>query len=315
MNDWSEQFYQDYGYCYSNSDPDRMEAFLLQEIKHLEQTGGAVWQLAFVNNKLGIFYRETGQYRRALETFEHTRKLGEGCLNQETYAIILNNMAETFRIMQEYRQSEELFLEAAKLYEQEDPIDVSAYASVLNNLSLVYQSTRQLDKAIRCLENAFLLIESLPHYSQKLIVTCNNLTALYHAIGDDQRALRYANRAIYAYEKLSEDERCRYTTVLNSLAGFLYSKGDYEQALELYKKSAKNIRRFWGDTEEYGITCQNMRWVYEKLGDRASAVNCLRKAVRVYQQIFGTDHIRTRTAIDELTRMTTAYHHWRKDSL
>ena len=303
MYDWSGRFYRDLDRRYTYGDSSWVESFLLQEESHLKDIEGERWQLALVYNELGGLYRGTGQYEKSLEAFEKAKRLGEGRLEPGEYATILNNMAGTLRQMREYSRAEELFLEAIKLYQQEDMTGTQAYASVLNNLSLVYQSTRQLDKAVTYLKQALTIIESLPECRQELAVTYNNLTALCHAAGDDHQALCYANRALQEYEKLPEQDRSHYAAVLNSLAGFLYGEGDYVRALELYQKSAKYTRRFFGENEEYGITCQNMRWGYEKLGDREGAAASLRRAEKVYRRLFGPDHIRTRTVEDDLARM------------
>lgn len=303
MNDWSGAFYRDLDLRYANGDQTRVEEFLIREEEHLRNIVGENWKLALVYNELGSLYRGSGYYQKSLEAFQKARELGRDCMEPGEYATILNNMAGTLRLMGEYGQAEGLFLEAIRWYEESGLADTAAYASVLNNLSLVYQATRQLDKAIHYLERALTLIEAMPERRQELAVTYNNLTALYHAAGDDKQALRCANRALTEYEKLPEDERSHYAAVLNSLAGFLYGKGDYTRALELYRKSARYTRRFFGENEEYGITCQNMRWVYEKLGDRKGAAACLRRADRVYRKLFGPDHIRTRTVEDDLARM------------
>lgn len=211
------------------------------------------------------------------------------------------------RQMRQYSQAEEMFLEAIRLYEEAGLQDTAEYASVLGNLSLVYQDTRQVDKAIHYLEQAVAILETLPENRLDMAVRYNNLMALYHAAGDEDQALRCANCALSAYERLPIEERIHHVAVLNSIAGFLYGAGEYERSLALYRKSSRCILEHYGENEEYGFTCQSMRWAYEKLGDYKGAADCLHKAVEVYRKVLGPNHIRTVTVEDDLARMEAAH--------
>lgn len=111
------------------------------------------------------------------------------------------------------------------------------------------------------------------------------------------------NRALQEYEKCPEEQRVHYAAVLNSLAGFLCGQGDLRRALALYRQSAQYTRRFFGENEEYGITCQNMRWVYERLGDREGAVAVLERAEAVYTRLFGAKSDRARAVAEDLRRL------------
>ena len=278
-----------------------MEAFLLECVENTENHR----ELIAVYNELGGLYRGTSRFTQSLNAFQKAKKLcaeelGE---NDAEYATILNNMAGTYRLTKDYNQAIEAFQKAADIYRQTGNESVYAYASVLNNLSLVYREVNQIDRAIAYLEQALALIETMPEYRQEAAITYNNLTELYCAVGDRNKAMLCLNRALQEYEKCPEEERAHYAAVLNSLAGFLYAEGDYHRALALYHQSAKYTKRFFGENMEYGITCQNMRWAYEQLGDREGAVAALTRAERVYEKLLGAEHERTRSVSDELTRM------------
>ena len=75
------------------------------------------------------------------------------------------------------------------------------------------------------------------------------------------------------------------------------------RALALYRQSARYTRRFFGENEEYGITCQNIRWVYERLGDRKNAVAALKRAEAVYIRLFGAESDRARAVAEDLRRL------------
>ena len=172
-----------------------------------------------------------------------------------------------------------LFQQALALFRQAGQDRGYPYTNMLNNLSLTYREAGLLSPAITTLEQMLHLLETLPEHRNELAVTCSNLTSLHYAPG------------------------------LNSLAGFLYACGDYVQALVLYRRSAKYIRRFYGETLDYAVTYQNMRWVYEKMGQQENAALALRKAANVYAKLFGHENERTRMVMDDLARLQSSRSH------
>lgn len=280
------------------------EQFLLDCAEKARQAEPGGHTLITILNELGSLYRGTGRYEQSLASFQRATELagqafGEDC---EEYATILNNMAGTYRLMKDYNRAIGLFSQAMEIYRRAGAENSYAYASVLNNLSLACRETRQFDLAISYLEQALSLIEAFPGNAQELAVTYNNLTALYSAVGKREKAMLCLNRALLEYEKCPEEQRVHYAAVLNSLAGFLFSQGEYQRAVMLYRKSAGYTLKFFGKNEEYGITYQNMRWAYEKLGDHSGVISALAAAKEVFEQVLGPNHERTRAVADDLRR-------------
>lgn len=305
MQNRLNDFYAALDDCYAQGDRAQTERFLLDAVAQAEQDGGT--DIA-AYNELGSFYRGAGRYAQSLEAFQQAetltaRTLGKDCVQ---YATVLNNMAGTYRLTGAYDKAVALFRQAIDIYCRNQEQQSYAYASVLNNLSLAYRESGQLDRAIGCLEQALALIEQMPGYAQEIAVTYNNLTALYHAVGDETRAMQSLNRALHAFDQCADEENVHYAAGLNSLAGYLCTAGECEQALMLYRRSLKYTKRFFGENVEFGITCQNMCWVYEKMGRHEQAVEQLTRAKEIYERLLGPDHSRTCAAADELARLRKA---------
>lgn len=299
-----DQFYGQLDEYYAQGDLSRVEGFLTCCAE--EEDGSDI--LIAVCNELGCLYRSTSRYMQSLAAFEKARALAAGTVgtNRCEYATILNNMAGTYRLMGDYEAAIKLFLQAMEIYQRAGIRNGYAYAGILNNLSMAYREAGRLRQAIAYLEQTLAIMEGIPDRSQERAITYNNLTELYHAAGDREAAMRCLNRALQEFEKCAGTENVHYAAGLNSLAGFLFADGDYEQALALYRKSAHYTRRFFGENVEYGITCQNMRWVYEKLGRLAEAADALETAARTYTKLLGPDHERTRSVAEELRRLREA---------
>ena len=309
MQNRLQEFYQGLDLQYAQGDLGEVEKFLITSAIRAQKSGqsGMEEQIA-VYNELGSFYRGAGRYALSLDAFERARTLAAGAVgeNCSQYATILNNMAGTYRLMKDYDHAIPRFLEAIRIYREEGRQKSYAYASVLNNLALAYQEPRQSDKAIAYLEQALVLIEKMPGHRHEVAVTYNNLTSLYYAAGNPKLAMLCLNRALLEFEKCSDEENVHYAAGLNSLAGFLYAEGECERALRLYRKSAEYTKRFFGENVEFAITCQNMCWVYKKMGKWDKAIAVLGKAEKVYQKLLDPEHERTRAVADDLQRLHEA---------
>lgn len=309
MRNSLETFYSKLDECYLQGDLTAVERYLLEcEKQAKRETHGRRDMLIAVYNELGSFYRGVGLYAQSVSAFEKARALATTDLGENSgqYATILNNMAGTYRLTGDHVKAISLFHEAVEVYRNAGQEDSYAYASVLNNLALAYRENGQYEQAVHCLQQALERIESMPGHLHEIAVTYNNLTALYSAMGDKKQAMLYLQRALQAFEKCSDDENVHYAAGLNSLAGFLFAEGDYERALALYRKSMRYTMRFFGENVEYGITCQNMSHVYEKMGKKAEAAAALEQAEKLYERLLGPDHERTRSAGDELQRLRRA---------
>lgn len=305
MRNGIEDFYDALDWRYTQGDRAEVERFLLECRDEAEGDRADAETLIAICNELGGFYRGEGRYAQSLAAFAQAHNaaaeaLGENCVQ---YATILNNMAGTHRLMSRYEEAIALFRQALAIYEKQGQTESCAYASLLNNLSLAYRETRQLAPAIDCLERACALIERYPHCAQELAVTYNNLTALHEAAGDKNRAMQYLNCALQQFEKCADEENVHYAAGLNSLAGFLYAAGEYERAIQLYRRSGRYSKRFFGENMEYAVTCRNMCWAYQQLGRWKDADAALETARAVYERLLGPDHERTRAAADDLRRL------------
>ncbi|MDO4287487.1 MAG: tetratricopeptide repeat protein [Eubacteriales bacterium] len=310
MKETLEKFYQALDLQYSQGDLDQIERFLLESAAQMnEDAAERVGEQIAVYNELGSFYRGISRYENSISAFRLAEELAEKEMGEKStqYATVLNNMAGTYRLMGKYEEAIGLFQKSVQIYRLNGEQQTYAYASVLNNMALVYRETKQLKTAIEYLEEALSIIETMPQCQQEVAVTYNNLTALYHAAGDTEKAKKCVELAIREFEKCADVENVHYAAGLNSFAGFLYADGAYEEALALYQKSAEYTKRFFGENIEYGVTCQNMYWVYEKTGQWKEAIAALQQAKQTFQRLLGEKHERTRAVADDLKRLKEVY--------
>lgn len=299
-------FYEELDRYYKANNLDGAEYFLLAHAER-ELTGdsGLRSELIAAYNELGALYRSTSRFKRSLAAFEKARVLAEAELgsNSSQYATILNNMAGTCRRMRRYEQAVEVFEQAQEIYRKAGLEGTYEYASVLNNLSLAYRENRQDAQAIEAQEEALGIIEALPTHERETAISYGNLTSICYASGDKLRALQYLNRALRAFEKCADHENEYYAPGLNSLAAILYSEGVYEEALAVYRRSAKYTLRYFGETFEYGVTCRNMSWIHERIGRMDEAIEALERSKKTFSAVLGSGHECTLAAAENIRRL------------
>ena len=306
MQQTLQTFYQNLDQYYAAGDVDQMERFLLEtEAQYRKNTTGEAEIGIAVYNELGSLYRGISRYDASISSFQHAKQLVEKEIGADSvqYATVLNNMAGTCRLMGHFDDALQLFHMAEQIYARAGEEQSYAYASVLNNMSLVYRELEDLQPAIDYLEKALTIIWAMPNTQQEIAITYNNLAAMYRQAGNTAKAMQCVDLAMQYFDQCCEQENVHYAAGLNSLAGFLYAERDDERALELYQKSAQYTKRFFGENIEYGITCRNMYWVYERLRKRTEAIAVLEKAREIFTQALGEDDARTCTVVDDLRRL------------
>ena len=305
--DWDvKRFYQELDQTYSQG-LEEVERFLMEGRRTFREAGNAAGLVA-VHNELGAFYRGTSRYTESLTAFqtageEIVRRLGTDCVE---YATLLNNMAGTYRLMGRPAEAAKLFRQAIDIYQNQNAENSYAFVSVLNNISLADQELGQLEEAAANLERALSMLRRMPGLLHEEAVTYHNLTALYHKMGRQEDARRCLEMALASFAEGGGKEDAHYAAALNSLAGFLYSAGDYNRAVETYRKAAKYTKRWFGENVEYAVTFQNMSWACQAMGEEGEARRSLEEAERVLSKLFGPEHERTQAVRDALRRLQGA---------
>ena len=301
MYDTAQKFYRELDRCYAEGGIAKAEEFLLACKNAPEDDRTCIAAC----NELGSLYRGTSRFPQSLAAFAQARDLAARVYGAHTsqYATVLCNMAGTCRLAEDFEQAVALFRRAIAIYAEAGESDGYLYANVWNNLSLAYRDMNRLEDAIRCVEQALTVLETLPQYRQELAISLNNLAVLHHAAGDNTRAAACMSRSMEAFDSCAEEENVHYAAGLNSLASFLYSTGEYEQALTAFQKSAQYTLHFFGENLEYAITWQNMSRVYEVMGRKKDAIDALCKVKSLYNSLLGPDHPRTAAAAEEIARL------------
>lgn len=113
-------------------------------------------------NELGTYYRSIGKYEDSAQCFKEAGVdiLGYGTSDTVHYATNRVNLAGTLRLMKQFDEAIKLYREAASIYERIAGKKSYYYATVLNNMALVYLDLERYEDALyvsekRCISFMF----------------------------------------------------------------------------------------------------------------------------------------------------------------
>lgn len=263
------------------------ESVLLNTLK--AQTKASV-NRALVLNKLGELYAYTGEYTKAtgmlMEAIDvHADELGEGSAEYLSTAI---NLGILYMAQGKYPEAEEIFEVALS---QLDPSE-SAYAGVLNNQALVYQSLGQLERARKTLYD-IKQIDSVqlgtmhPDYA----ITLSNLGLVYADLKNFAEAEGSLTTALNIQKENSEGQTLSYARKLNNLAKVFQMAGSPERSTPLLEEALSIFRRTVGKTSpEYATAAYNLGLAYWKSGKGETGYKYLKVSADIRRKVLGKNH-------------------------
>lgn len=244
-------------------------------------------QFTILNEMMG-FFRDTSQYDKSIKVcnqcLELMKKMGiEGTVD---YATSLQNIANAHRAAGLLKESLSFYNQSLKIYENNIPSGDYRFASIHNNIALLYQEMGDFEKAVEHLREALLIIEKIEGAEIEIATTYTNLAASLLELdytssfrGDVSgghsfvhEAIEYLEKALATYRK-DEVKNFHYSAALSAMAAAQCKLGHYEKAVLLYQEALKEIEVNMGRGTAYQITEENLTKVYKKLGIKQSEIN------------------------------------------
>lgn len=244
---------------------DQVENFLLRRIDEAAGEGDTASLITLLNEIIG-HYRETSEFDKSLASCREVLMLMNeaGLKGTVAYATTLLNVANACRAAGLLRESMAYYQEVRVIYEKElQPMDFK-YASLYNNMSLLFQEMGDFESACDCLERALLIASRYEEARIEVAVTYTNLAASQLKLGRYQEAIRNLQKAFSIFE-MDEDRDYHYSGALSAMGEAQYLAGNLEESARYYKMALKEIERNVGKNKAYEITLQNLNAVTQKL--------------------------------------------------
>lgn len=263
-----------------------IEGFLVSNIA-LAATEGARDAMLTLYNEIIGFYRETGQYDKSIENCHKAIALMDdmGLYGTIAYATTLLNVANAHRAAGLLNESLDYYNKVFPIYAKQLAPDDMYYASLYNNLSLLYQEMGNFAAARDQLENALGIVESKPDAVFEVAVTHANLANTCIELGEDEKAKKHALKAIEIFDSIGVDD-AHYSAALSALGSLYFMEKDYENALSAMEKSRSCVEKYLGNSNiQYQRLTDNIKIIREKMVQRAAEENLEKMLEEEYEKI------------------------------
>ncbi len=244
---------------------DLVEDFLLRRIDEAAAEGDTASLITLLNEIIG-HYRETGETEKSISCCRQVLILmeGAGLKDSVAYATTLLNVANACRAAGLLRESMVYFQEVKAIYEKKLTATDFRYASLYNNMSLLFQEMGDYESACDCLERALGIASMYSEARIEVAVTHTNLAASQLKLGRYGEAIENLKKAFSIFE-MDEDRDYHYSGALSAMGEAQYMAGNLDESARYYKMALKEIERNVGRSKAYEITLQNLNAVTEKL--------------------------------------------------
>lgn len=240
---------------YDQQKVEAVKALLLDCIQEAKGNNDVFLQVFFLNELLGI-YREKGMRTEGLESCGQLLSLcQEGQLvEDENYGTTLLNVATTYRAFGQYKEANALYLQCLRVYQGKIQDTDYRYASLYNNMSLLYSETGEFLAAIDFLEKSLGILTQHKDVNPEIATANTSLGQLYLKLGELEKAQSHIDLALQLHETV---EDYHYSGTLAAAADLAFLQENYEKSVSLYEKAMEEIEKYLGRTENYRILEEN----------------------------------------------------------
>lgn len=263
-----------------------VEDFLEKNMTEAYAIGDMNCVIMLMNEMIG-FCRDTGRFDKALYYCDRVLGLMKqaGIEGSIPYATTLLNIANAYRAAGKLRESMVQYQTVLMLYEGKISKDDMLYASLYNNLSLLYQEMGEFDNACTCLEQALSIVITKADKRIETAVTYTNLAASLLQLSKIGEAIENLEKAFSIFE-MDEEKDFHYSGALAAMAQAQYLLGNLEESARFYKLALKEVKKHTGESKAYEIILQNLNEVTEMMGDVPSVRKMYRKGMDLCEDFY-----------------------------
>jgi len=244
---------------YAQGDLNAVQSFFDEKVRDAqwENDTGAVLTLY---NEMEGFYRNTGRADFAVEISGYALQLIADMGLEDTiyHATTLINGATAARMAGKNADALKLYFKAEEILKQLDKGQTYNMATLYNNVSQVYMELQETETALKYLQKALPIVETLPGTGAEAAITRENIALAHMSLGDmaAAKAMLDAAAAYFETEKGQNDRHLG--SFYSSMAEYYYQNGDAEASIAWYERSAEAILRFFGANAAYQTVQKNI---------------------------------------------------------
>lgn len=249
---------------FARQDIQEVEPYLTKQLEQAyeEQDFGAC--ITIMNEMIG-FFRDTSQYEKSLDYSQQVltlmQQLGyEGTL---PYATTSLNVANALRAAGLHKESLAFYESIFPIYQENLAPDDDRFASLYNNLSLLYQEMDDYESAVACLREALKIVMGKED-EIRIAITHSNLGASLLQLGKTELAVAHLEQALSVFNQYEEKD-FHYSAAVAAMGQAYVSMGQLEEARECYMEALYEQMRHCGKSEAFYRILENLHVVEQQL--------------------------------------------------
>ncbi len=263
-----EEIFTEIDRLFSEGENAKAEEFILEKLSEAARMSDENAMVQLLNELIG-HYRETGEFDK-MKTFAQKLLdiLDAGSLKGSmAHATSLLNVANAYRAAGMLRESNRLYQEVKSYYDANVAPDSMLYASLLNNMALLFQEMGDFESAADCLERALGISLAYPECRIEQATTYANLATTLIKLDRFDEAKDHLEKSFKLFEQ-DEKPDYHYSAALSAMAEIMFTKKDYKASASYYERALNEIERCIGKgSRAYEITKQNLDAARAKQGD------------------------------------------------
>ena len=238
-----------------------------------------------VYNDIAMVYMELREYEKALYYNENSLEISRSQNDLKTISLTLNNYGLVFLYLEDYEKANDVFNEALvlkeKFLEEETDPDEKYYleidiAMLESNLGLVYQKTKQFQKAIDITNKAVFIYDKLG-LDFYLIQSYTTLAELYLLIDEVSLAKKYADLSL---ELLGDEQFIELKANSFGVLSMVYEELNKNEIALTYKESEQVLNdSLYSLVNKEALAEAEIKYEYDKKAFSDSLVNIQKQRV------------------------------------
>ena len=244
---------------------------------------------------LGMAFNALGRYKEATRCLEESviacREIG----NIQGEVAQLQALGNIHRNVREFEKSITVFKRAVSIAEK---YELDGLCTSLGNLATVYNQTEQPEEAIKTLQRGISIAIATGNKQSEGSMLCS-IGITYFQKGDYEKAVSFVQQSVNVTQLIGDRQgECM---ALHNLSNLYLEFQDFDNCLKVAKTSLQ-IAQTIGIRQSEASAYYNIGSSLYFKGDAKLAIPYLKKAIEIYNEIFGSEHQQTVSAAKALYR-------------
>lgn len=253
-------------YLFKSQQIEKVESYLLENVQEAKETNDTSTLITLLNELMG-FYRDVTRYEDSIKVCGETMTLLNSLGLQGTiaYATSLQNVANALRAAGHLEPSKQYYDQVFRIYEEQLDKEDMRYASLHNNLSLLYQEMGEFQLSCIELESALGIVKKKAGARIEVATTHANIALSLLQLNKLEEAKEHLIEAFKIYN-LDIQKNHHYSAALAAMGDVCFKEENYTEAVFYYKESMSELEANVGRTQSYEMQEDKLNLALDKMG-------------------------------------------------